>query len=305
MVSVVATPTTNRDSLRASVFDVCLELGALDENSLVAEWMFNDPSSDGANIDDDRRTIGQESISIGWEDTVRASAFAARLKQKGKSRQKTNDSAINRDTSHEFGTGHISLNRRTFFQRTARKSDTGIHRDKIAFTSPSHTGLISTNPKSFFRLKTRSTTGPPNTRNQPEPNLKASASLPTPDADLQASSSGTSAPVQVTSLGEDDDWEEIEARPQSPLYALKNKGINPAPVVLTKKKRFGNYAKYNNDIEHAPEHYFSPNYSISFIPVTAQPSKIEHQYEFPTAAGILDLSPFLAFFACHVSQYRR
>lgn len=41
-------PSSNRDSsaIRASVLDVCRQLGALDQNSLVADWMFNESSAE-------------------------------------------------------------------------------------------------------------------------------------------------------------------------------------------------------------------------------------------------------------------
>lgn len=207
--------------------------------------------------------------------SIRASAFAARLRSKSKSRRKPDVLTTNELTNHELG--YVSLSRRSFFQRTVRKSDAGLHPDQPVVQTPTDDGHVSTNPKSLFRRKARSAAEPPNAQKEfpmvPDPILKASPAAPTSDAAPQASSSKALPHVQIASDLDDDDWEEVEARPQSPLYALRNKGINPAPAVLTKKKHSGIPAKPSEDAERTKPHHHRLSFSLPRSIFLPSPSK--------------------------------
>ncbi|RDB21888.1 hypothetical protein Hypma_011112 [Hypsizygus marmoreus] len=258
----MSSTSSRRDSggVRASVFDICLQLGALDDNSLVAAYMFSDPSSDIEEYTSRRRygTRFQEVISSGSDDvagdaqkekphrhllpfSIRPSALTARFKGKAKAKPPVNAPLANtpQGEGSDIDPGHVSLSRRSFFQRSLnkpseRRPDRTVHEEGV---------YVSTNPKTFFRRKRH---------------LDATHSVvqEIPPTSPDAAIDSTSAPVASTSqveksdsdaqhlppkdiLPEDDsdeEWEEIEAYPQSPLFPLNNKGINPPPVFPSQKK---------------------------------------------------------------------
>ncbi|KAF5375934.1 hypothetical protein D9615_008275 [Tricholomella constricta] len=252
-MSTSRSTSSNRDSnaIRASVFDVCLQLGALDDNSLVAEWMFNDPStdSDSSSWNRNRRTRFQEVISSGWEVTeenghternrrhflpfsFKTSVFAARLRAGPRHQTgvvETRDQVTEEPSAREFEPGQVSLSRRSFFKRSVHKP-VAPRASQVTPGRPAH-GRVSTNPKSFFHRKNRCEGAP---RYPPGDSTNSEATNPpsapvlvsNPTAPDTQPADPPQSPQDLLEDG-DDEWEEVEATPGSPLYPLNNKGINP------------------------------------------------------------------------------
>ncbi|GLB42819.1 hypothetical protein LshimejAT787_1202680 [Lyophyllum shimeji] len=272
--------TSNRDSnaIRASVFDVCLQLGALDENSRVAEWMFSDPSEDSDSFPRRNRTTRfQEVISAGWEAVeekapqqrrrryvlpfaIKAPVFTTRLRGRPSQQARapeTSEPTHEKPAARELGPGYVSLSRRSFFRRSIHKPppprpEANNARKPVCDDS----GRVSTNVKTFFQRKMRC-----------EPSKTRPQEVPPPNAELN---NATSAPPSTAGPGPsivhpavppqsahdlleddgDDEWEEIDATPGSPLYPLPNKGINPPALhSLSDKKRHSTAGTGTTDTE--------------------------------------------------------
>ncbi|KAF8063478.1 hypothetical protein FPV67DRAFT_1506743 [Lyophyllum atratum] len=252
---------SNRESngVRASVFDVCMQLGVLDDNSLVGEWMFNDPSKDGDSSfrRQNRTTRFQEVMSAGWEATEEKvptqrrrhhfhpfSGFTARLRARHRHQAsviETSDTSLGKPLGCEVGPDHISLSRRSFFRRSIHKHDAPRPTpSKDTKATCDESGRVSTRPRSFFQRKIHYETTPPNAQ-QDVPPLNPQSDIVTPATSAPPlNTEPIVPPMRLDDVPEDDgddEWEEIEALPMSPLYPLHNKGINPPPFIPLDKTR--------------------------------------------------------------------
>ncbi|KAF8057090.1 hypothetical protein FPV67DRAFT_1530057 [Lyophyllum atratum] len=282
---------SNRESngVRASVFDVCMQLGVLDDNSLVGEWMFNDSSKDGDSSfrRQNRTTRFQEVMSAGWEATEEKvptqrrrhhfhpfSGFTARLRARHRHQAsviENPDTSLEKPLGCEVGPGHISLSRRSFFRRSIHKHD-APRPTPSKETKPTcrESGRVSTNRRSFFQRKIPCETAP---RSPPPPHTEPIV----PPASLD----------DVPEDDGDDEWEEIEALPMSPLYPLHNKGINPPPFTPLDKNRHSAAATTDTtdpdpdadiDIRGATHH----NLTFAFPRLMASPPKSHTPSPAPT-----------------------
>ncbi|KAG5652492.1 hypothetical protein H0H81_004848 [Sphagnurus paluster] len=253
--------SSNRDSeaIRASVLDVCLQLGALDDNSQVREWMLNDPSTDGER-QSRRRSVRpttrfQDVISGDWELAVEDAGqaeryrrnflpfsikapFVARLRSRSRHRggdRKPLDSVPENVPPHEVGPERVSLSPRSFFKRSIHKPPAPPTSDPPSPTRPSYKdGRVSISPKTFFKRK------PPIGY---EKELQPTTRMIHPGHSYTSSSGSEPTTPHHTSsdLPEErasEEWEEVEAKPHSPMFPLRNKGVNPPAFFLLDEPRY-------------------------------------------------------------------
>jgi len=245
---------SNYDSheIRASILDVCLQLGALDSNNPIADWIFSDPASSSRQSDEDMRHGSRFheriSPSLQWEEIVpvlhvkerRTPLSVVRFMPASKSKSKPNtdshhpESALNERTTRRE-TGFSSL--RSFFRRVSAQRPEYRHHDvnKDAYADG---GQASTNSRSLSHSKYHSaakrlTVPSVHGNSSPMPRSPLWTSyeprpIATPAVNLLDDSSGSHS---------DDDWEEVEIRPQSFLYALQHENILPPARRLRKKQR--------------------------------------------------------------------
>ncbi|KAG6810386.1 hypothetical protein H0H92_012093 [Tricholoma furcatifolium] len=206
---------TYRDSsaLRASVFDVCLQLGALDENSLVADWMFNNSS---------------ESASSGENTSTRqAPSRPTRFTETFSPIEVTHDPPRRRFLP-------FSLKAVTFpthfcpavVAAHATRQTFDPLRRWPRFHTPSEPFPTQTAQSYCFTLETRRS------------EIHSRSAIPF-DTPIYSQFANPDRFDQRRILGEDHDdteWEEVEV-PDSPLHRLFNKGMNPVSPIKQRKSR--------------------------------------------------------------------
>ncbi|KAG6861044.1 hypothetical protein C0995_004545 [Termitomyces sp. Mi166 len=239
------------EAIRASVLDVCLQLGVLDDNNLVAEWMFNDPSPDGDSSlrPQDPTTrfterISSECLIVPDREvpnerrrrllpfSVRVPAFTKHLSQ-SQSRPTVDKGSLHKKRpSRDARFNPVSW--ASFFKRAIHLSQTdevGKRTSNIAVIHDDE--RISTNLRAFSQCPSQADSLPgPQLRSETHPARSATFSN-----DTNIHSKFTKPQVlQVDyphAIQEDDsdlDWEEIEAIPDSPLHRLPTKDVNPSAV---------------------------------------------------------------------------
>jgi len=265
------TNPNNRDSngIRASIFDVCYQLGALDDNSLIAEWMFNDPLSPRrparrfpgttrfqevlTPVEEDEDSCEADDDEAQTHRRFPFSLFGPRSRSRSRSRSKPaptasppspDDDEDDDDGSEEAirspETGGVdgqqqqqqqspTRERGSFFRRSVRR---GGKSEMIDRRSRRSSRTASTRYDSgYASMKSRSLL-----RKLPGSETRMSAGDPggevsaPPLSSIRGSTSRT--PPELVQNGDSGEWEKVEAMPNSPKYALinKNKGINPSPV---------------------------------------------------------------------------
>ena len=274
-------PNHDSHEIRASILDVCLQLGALDSSNPVADWMFSEPSSSGPQSNEEKRYGSRFheriSPSLQWEGMTPVlhvqerhnPLSVVRFKPTSKSKSKPNtdphhpDSALNERTVRRE-TGFSSL--RSFFRRiSVQKPEYRYHDvDKDAYNDG---GRVLTNSRSLLRSKHHS-----GAERLTVPSVHGDSS-PMPRSPLWASSSYEPQPIATPAANvlnddryssdsdSDDDWEEIEIRPQSFLYALQHENKLPPGRRLKKNPRKNSpeqYARADNILSGKPFSFAIP-----------------------------------------------
>ncbi|KAG6825134.1 hypothetical protein H0H92_004598 [Tricholoma furcatifolium] len=263
---------TYRDSsaLRASVFDVCLQLGALDENSLVADWMFND-SSESASNGENTSTRQAPSRPTRFTETfspvevahdpprrrflpfsLKAVTFPTHFCRRSKSNPKADNGPRRRlckpkkfENATGSGRWSLALRQGMKFTDTSGNSErtTNVQRRSSLRTPPVRPstlyddGRVSTHPQSFFQLKLPSRTVSHSSETR-RSEIHSRSAIPF-DTPIYSEFANPDRFDQPRILPEDDDdaeWEEVEA-PDSPICRLPNKGMNPSSPIKQRKSR--------------------------------------------------------------------
>ncbi|KAG6837566.1 hypothetical protein H0H93_006980 [Arthromyces matolae] len=276
--------TCNCDNaIRASLLDVYSQLGALDDNSLVAEWMFNDAPTEDTDIANQpnpttrfkemfpansaepshappqqkRRRLLPFTFKkpVDLAPPMRSNRSNANKSTIGKASKLDHISSGGRVVTPDSCTPPPPTARRMLLKRRrigsegsgSLRRNSGVKRinqasgrvsafnDSVGRGSERPvSGRISTNTRSFFQLK------PSDRKNVPqEPGFRhedgrhperPSSYFPTPIYLKFARPIHHSVTVEEDVNGLGEDWEEIEVVPDSPLYPLPNRGMNPSPV---------------------------------------------------------------------------
>ena len=255
---------SNHDSheIRASILDVCIQLGVLDSNSPVADWMFSD-SAPSNRQSEERKRHGSRfhervSPSIQWEEMApalhvkerRTPLSIVRFKPTSKAKSKPNtDSHHPETTSNERQarreTRFSSL--RSFLRRaSAQRPEYNYHE----INKDAYSGQASTNSRSLLQSEHHS-----GAVHLTVPSVHGSSS-PMPRSPSWEGSSYEPQPIATPPVNllddpcyssdshSDDDWEKIELRPQSFLYALQHQNNLPPPRRLKKKQRRASTEQY-------------------------------------------------------------
>ncbi|KAG6833311.1 hypothetical protein H0H87_008943 [Tephrocybe sp. NHM501043] len=264
----------NRDShtVRASVYDICLQLGAFDDNSLVAEWMFSDRSSNGGTSSDRReepvrfQEVVSSDFSASSEENVpkprrRFLSFFDALRSISMKKPSIGGEPSHPPNRAVNRSSRVSLRRSSFFKGSGRTTNTATFSDN---------GRISTNPNTFFQRKL-----PSHGTFQIPPTLSVSTCTVTPTHPGSINHDNRRCPLTSHMIQEDDGdeiWEEIEAIPDSPLYPLPNKGMNPPAVYSRKVRKSRSDRENSTDLnaavdEHAAAHF---NFTLAFFQRSAR-----------------------------------
>jgi len=249
--------TRRKSIVRASVYDVCLEIGALDGNNQVAEWMFGEGviSTHGHN----RTTRFEEAISVNDGEQpremprrrrllsfiIKAPTFTSKLLCRAKSRTRANRVGIASSNDQSLGTGRVSLNRHSFFRRSMIKPARTL--PPVSVEDPTfnerpnlHNGRRSMRPVSFFQRRLQRQHVASSVYSQ-DSAVSISATLHhVPE--LEPVSTHNLPDIQIHNLHDipendsDGSWEQLEAIPGSPRYPLHNRGINPPALLSVDKK---------------------------------------------------------------------
>lgn len=241
-------PSHDSTVIRASILDVCLQLGALDSNNPVAEWMFNDLATSSQQLQSNEperprkperhgsRFHERISPTLQLEETDVLDIEVRRTPWFRRSRR----SKPNGELHTEYGaedkvrreTGISSL--RSLFRR--RRSE-GHHDDgnMDANDIGGRPSTLALHPSHHYS-GAESSDALSNHRSLP----------PIPASSSQATSFyGVATPVAQSVHGDgdrnddshnDDDWEEVEIRPQSLVYAMMLNNCLPPPKRLKKRR---------------------------------------------------------------------
>ncbi|KAG6885498.1 hypothetical protein C0992_005118 [Termitomyces sp. T32_za158] len=246
----------SRESIRASVFDVCLQLGALDDDSLVAQWMFNDRS-----VEDDsllcrqnpttrfKEMISSECLVVPDIEvpderrrrrllpfSVRAPAFTKHLSRPQSQPSTNKGSLIRKGPLGDVASNRMSISRGSLLKRKIDSSQTNERTSKtVGFDD----GSVPPHPRTFLQRKSSILTpsqadSSPRSHSQTHPVRIVTSSIDTPIHSRFTKPQALDDPRACT-VKEDDsdsDWEEIEANSD---YLLPNEGMNsmaafPLPI---------------------------------------------------------------------------
>ncbi|KAJ6629928.1 hypothetical protein B0H10DRAFT_1985859 [Mycena sp. CBHHK59/15] len=177
-------PYSSRDSnsIRASVYDVFLELGALDSNSRVADWIFTDPSCVLPDLDAVQSAVPEDSVRFADTATERGHGVQRAGIEGDATIEPQNTTSRPTSSSKSFGLKFSPKRIRTRTKSkstiTTTKSSTGDGYD----TDEGYQTASPSSPKSKSRVRAvfslPSKSNPSAASNSPPPLIKPLPSLP-------------------------------------------------------------------------------------------------------------------------------
>lgn len=277
----------NRDSnaLRASVLDVCVQLGATDQNSLVAQWMFSDPNADlhyderprPGRVMSSHQHIERPETGVTIVDGKRkssfsfTSSFAAIFKSKHRTMSRVDSKS---DGGHD---GNSSIDSPTSRRPSTRRVLLNPGPENYQYYSPEHDTVTSST----------SSQRSPHTRSRPRA-IRSPTGLAS-IAELETSVASTVTPSDRIPFpdmsnhdhhhdepSDDDDWEKVEVRAGSPAYALHafNKGMNTTPAKLRKPHKLSKRRPPAADLHDTTENNHSEEHNHTTDTPSRKPSII-------------------------------
>ncbi|KAJ7159958.1 hypothetical protein C8R43DRAFT_993953 [Mycena crocata] len=171
-------PYSNRDSnsIRASVYDVFLELGALDENSRVADWIFTDPSSVLPDPQEAGSRLHQETLRFA-DNAGRVQGLQGVGKQRSVEVEERNERRSRPPSSKSFGLKFSPKRSKTRSKASSTSSGTrspgeGYETDEGYVSASPNSPKSKSRVRAVFSLQSiKSAAAPVETSTKPLPSL--------------------------------------------------------------------------------------------------------------------------------------
>jgi len=287
--------THDSNTIRASILDVCLQLGALDSSNPIGSWMFGDSASSTSNQQNDEgkrhgsRFHESISPSLGLEGTAvlqvekrctpfSVMRFGSPSKSKSRASPGSHPESANDGRTARRETGFSSV--RSFFRRASAQRSENHHYDGIT-DAHYHGGRTLSQPKprsAVERINASSMHG--NSSSMPRTPLSpTSPHGPSPLATPAARNLHDDGDHSFSG----DDWEEIEVRPQSFLYALRHENGRLQRKLKKKQPRVS--TEPSTRAESAE--YTKPHRSLSSSFAFPRPHTPKHRKSSPRPVPVL------------------
>lgn len=249
-------PNDDSSAIRGSILDVCLQLGALDSNNPIAHWMFSDGASSSQQTEEGNwngsrfherlsQSLQLEDKAVSYIEEHPPRFSSVRFKPASKSKSK-----LNTESHLESAHDEHAIRRETrlssllsfFGWASAQRSEHGHHDNNICAYDNGGSPAPPTNTRPLFqpnllfgaeRLAVPSVDG----NSSPMPISPLSLSYGTNSMATPIIQTAPNNDDQNGDSYSDDEWEQVDIRPQSILYALRHLNRPPPPRRLKKKRR--------------------------------------------------------------------